>query len=87
MLARTVPKLSAAQQLRLRMNPSFARNLSTSLARRSEHHPTGPYVNLPFQVHNRKRVPFGVLFWGFFGLGMGIPGFITWFHLKKSGNL
>lgn len=63
-----------------------SRQFSSSVARRSGHH-DGPYSNLPFQVHNRKYIPYGVLHWGFFGLGFGIPIFLTWYYLKKSGNL
>ncbi|GMM51258.1 hypothetical protein DASB73_022160 [Starmerella bacillaris] len=81
MLSRTALKLPKSNAA------AFARNFSSSTLRREYHHPYGPYNNLPFAVHNRKRVPFAALFWGYFALGMGIPGFITWFYLKKSGNL
>lgn len=70
----------------LRSSRAPARQFSTTISR-AGHHPDGPYSNLPFQVHNRKYIPFGVLHWGFFGLGMGIPVFLVWYNLKKSGNL
>lgn len=61
-----------------------ARQFSTSVTRRSHH--DGPYSNLPFAVHNRK-IPYGVLHWGFFGLGMLTPVGIVYYYLKKNGNL
>lgn len=60
------------------------RQFSSAVVRRSHH--DGPYSNLPFQVHNR-RVPFSVLNWGFFIVGMVTPVGIVYYNLKKSGNL
>ncbi|KAG2733262.1 hypothetical protein G9P44_004252 [Scheffersomyces stipitis] len=47
----------------------------------------GIYSNLPFQVLNRKYIPFSVYFWGISGFFFAFPFLTTFWHLKKSGAL
>uniref|UniRef100_A0A060SXV1 Cytochrome c oxidase subunit 8, mitochondrial n=1 Tax=Blastobotrys adeninivorans TaxID=409370 RepID=A0A060SXV1_BLAAD len=63
------------------------RGFSTSPVARGGHLPEGPYSNLPFKVHGRKYVPYWVLHWGFFVVGVGAPFGIAYFQLKKSGSI
>lgn len=61
------------------------RNFSSTVSRMG-HGPDGPYSNLPFKVHNRK-IPYVVIHWTFFIVGFSTPFAITYYNLKKAGNL
>ncbi|CAN6634306.1 cytochrome c oxidase subunit 8, mitochondrial [Trichomonascus vanleenenianus] len=62
------------------------RSFTSSAVARSGHHlPEGPYSNLPFKVHGRKFVPYWVLHWSFFVVGLGTPFAMVYYQLKKSG--
>lgn len=46
----------------------------------------GVYSNIPFQIKNRKYIPFAVYYWGTLGFFLAFPFLTTWWHLKKSGS-
>lgn len=48
---------------------------------------SGVYSNLPFQVKNRKFIPFPVYYWSVLGFFFAFPFVSTWWQLKKSGSL
>ena len=62
------------------------RRAFTSAVRAAAHLEEGAYSNLPFKVHNRK-IPYGVLHFGFFSVGFLVPFLISWVQLKKNGNI
>ena len=66
---------------------STRRAFSQTLTKRSgAHFKDGVYTNIPFKVHNRK-IPFGVIHFGFFGVGLAVPFLIAFVQMKKSGNI
>lgn len=81
-----IHQLTSFTMLRNSASRAARRTFTTSPARMS-HGPDGPYSNLPWKVHNRKYVPYWVLHFGFFALGLGIPFAITYNYLKKAGNI
>ncbi|CCF56026.1 hypothetical protein KAFR_0A05910 [Kazachstania africana CBS 2517] len=64
---------------------AFKRAFTTTPIR-SVHFAEGVYSNLPFKVLNRK-IPYGVIHFGFFGLGFAVPFLIGFVQMKKSGNI
>lgn len=62
---------------------AFTRSFRT-LAPAKVHFAEGPYTNLPFKVHNRK-IPFGLVFFSFFGLGFAVPLIATVVQLDRGG--
>lgn len=60
------------------------RRAFSQTARSSGHFAEGVYSNLPFKVHNRK-IPFGIIHFGFFGVGFAVPFLITYVQFKKNG--
>lgn len=62
------------------------RAFSSTIRAKGVHFKEGPYNNIPFKVHDRK-VPFAVLFFGFFGVGFLVPLVPSYVQLKKSGVL
>lgn len=48
---------------------------------------SGPYSNLPFQVKDRKYIPFPVYYWSILTLFFAFPFLTSWWQLKKSGSL
>ncbi|CCH58431.1 hypothetical protein TBLA_0A06400 [Henningerozyma blattae CBS 6284] len=60
------------------------RRAFSQTARANGHFAEGVYSNIPFKVHNRK-IPYGVIHFGFFTVGFSVPFLITWAHLKRSG--
>ncbi|CCC72132.1 hypothetical protein NCAS_0J01530 [Naumovozyma castellii] len=65
---------------------STRRALFSTSSKNMVHFKDGVYNNLPFKVVNRK-IPYGVVHFGFFGVGLLVPFIITWAQLKKSGSL
>lgn len=57
-----------------------------STSKQAAHFKEGVYSNLPFKVHNRK-IPFGIVFFGFMGVGLAVPFIASFVQLKKSGNI
>ncbi|KAI5964681.1 COX8 [Candida pseudojiufengensis] len=45
----------------------------------------GVYSNLPFQVKNRKFIPFQVWYWGVLGFFFAFPFLSTAWQMYKSG--
>ncbi|ODQ78954.1 hypothetical protein BABINDRAFT_37989 [Babjeviella inositovora NRRL Y-12698] len=74
----------AAAPARAAFRPVAKRSFQTSRVVRGAHFEEGVYSNLPFKVHNRK-IPFAIVFFGFFGLGFSLPLVAVWWQLKKSG--
>lgn len=67
----------------------FSRNFQTSSRSMNKIYGTpdeGPYSNLPFQVKNRKFIPFKFYYWGVLGFFFAFPFLSTYIHLKKSGS-
>lgn len=69
------------QLVRLSTRRTFA-----STARTAAHFKEGVYSNIPFKVHNRK-IPYGVVHFGFFAVGFAVPFIACFVQLKKSGNI
>ncbi|KAI5951860.1 COX8 [Candida jiufengensis] len=46
----------------------------------------GVYSNLPFQVKNRKFIPFAVWYWGVLGFFFAFPFLSTGWQMYKSGS-
>ncbi|ODV65077.1 hypothetical protein HYPBUDRAFT_114682 [Hyphopichia burtonii NRRL Y-1933] len=69
---------------------AFMRNFQSSARSMNKIYGTpaeGPYSNLPFKVHNRRFIPFGVYYWGVLGFFFAFPFLTTYLHLYKSGAL
>lgn len=62
------------------------RRTFSSTARSAAHFKEGVYSNIPFKVHDRK-IPYGVVHFGFFALGFAVPFISCYVQLKKSGNI
>ncbi|QLG71603.1 hypothetical protein HG535_0B06480 [Zygotorulaspora mrakii] len=62
---------------------STRRAFSSSI-RQQAHFKEGVYSNLPVKVHNRK-IPFGLIHFGFFTLGFLVPFFSSFVQMRKSG--
>lgn len=65
---------------------STRRAFSATTRQSGAHFKEGVYTNIPVKVHNRK-IPFGVIHFGFFTLGFLVPFFSSYVQLKKSGAL
>jgi len=65
---------------------STSRQAFSSTTRQAAHFKEGVYSNIPFKVHNRK-IPFGIVFFGFLGVGFAVPFIASFVQLKKSGNI
>ncbi|GEQ71724.1 hypothetical protein JCM33374_g5410 [Metschnikowia sp. JCM 33374] len=69
--------------------PRATRNFQTSAVTMNSVYgspKTGIYSNLPFKVKDRK-IPFGIVWWGTYGLFFAFPFLTAYWHLKKSGSL
>ncbi|CCK69044.1 cytochrome c oxidase subunit VIII KNAG_0B06140 [Huiozyma naganishii CBS 8797] len=62
------------------------RRMFASSARNAAHFKEGVYSNLPFKIHDRK-IPYGVVHFGFFAVGFAVPFIACFVQLKKSGNI
>lgn len=62
------------------------RRAFVATARNAVHFKEGVYSNIPFKVHNRK-IPYGVVHFGFFAVGFAVPFISCYVQLKKSGNI
>lgn len=74
---------------RLAINRSFTRNFQSSNRSMNKIFGSpqeGPYSNIPFQVKNRKLIPFSFYYWGVLGFFFAFPFLSTYWHLKKSGS-
>ncbi|KAL6947034.1 Cytochrome c oxidase subunit 8A, mitochondrial [Hanseniaspora vineae] len=71
------------QLIRLSAKRSFT---STMRAQSGVHFQEGVYSNLPFKVKNRK-IPYGIIHFGFFALGFAVPFISCFVQLKKSGSI
>lgn len=47
---------------------------------------TGIYSNLPFKVKTSK-VPFAIGWYGTFGFFFAFPFLVSYWHMKKAGNI
>ncbi|CAI5756472.1 unnamed protein product [Candida verbasci] len=50
------------------------------------HPKEGVYSNLPFQVKNRKYIPFSVWYWGVLGFFFAFPALSSFWQMKKAGS-
>lgn len=62
------------------------RRAFSSTSRQAVHFKEGVYSNVPFKVQNRK-IPFGIVFFGFMGVGFAVPFIASFVQLKKSGSI
>lgn len=62
------------------------RRAFSSTSRQAAHFKEGVYSNLPFKVVDRK-IPFGIVYFGFFTVGFAVPFIASFVQLKKSGNI
>ena len=60
------------------------RAFSATAKQGGAHFKEGVYTNIPVKVHNRK-IPYGIVHFGFFALGFAVPFISSYVQLKKFG--
>lgn len=76
----------SSQLIRMSTRRAITRRAFSSSTMKAAHFKEGVYSNIPFKVKDRK-IPYGIIHFGFLGVGFLVPFIAVYVQLKKSGNI